>query len=189
MTEEIPQPEAGAPAAAPADRRAALAELRGRLGPVLGTDAAKRLRAFEDGMLYVDSTMSGALFAWLIDSVLLYGVAVAVAILYSARSIDPDRAVGAVIIALALIVVLPLVYGWAFRSGRALGGVLTGTQVVRMKDGSRIGPAKAGWAMLIRTVFLPFLFWAMIDGVGQVRVSIDREATARLRATGITRLP
>ncbi|MFB7843762.1 RDD family protein [Microbacterium sp. NPDC056052] len=185
MTEDTPGPGA----VAPAERRAALADVRARLASELGTAEAKRVRAFEDGTLYVDSTMSGALLAWLVDSVLLYAVAVAVAIGYGTTSDDPDRAVGAVIIGLALIVVLPFVYGWAFRNGRALGGLLTGTQVVRMKDGSPVGLAKAGWAMLIRTVFLPFLFWAAIDGIGQVRVSIDSAATARLRRSGIARLP
>lgn len=185
MTEETRQPGA----VARADRRAALAEVSTQLAPTLGPEAARRVRAFENGALYVDSTMSGALLAWLIDAVLLYAVAVTVAILYGTRSFDPDRAVGAVVIGISLIVVLPFVYGWAFRNGRALGGVLTGTQVVRMKDGTPIGFGKAGWAMLIRTVFLPFLFWAAIDGIGQVRVSIDRTATARLHDSGITRLP
>lgn len=185
MTEEMRQPAA----LAHADRRAALAEARAQLAPALGPEAARRVRAFENGALYVDSTMSGALLAWLVDSVLLYGAAVTAAILYGTGASDPDRAVGAVVIGLALIVVLPFVYGWAFRNGRALGGVMTGTQVVRMKDGTPVGFAKAGWAMLVRTVFLPFLFWAAIDGVGQVRVSIDRTATARLHDSGITRLP
>ncbi|OZB83946.1 MAG: hypothetical protein B7X41_11975 [Microbacterium sp. 14-71-5] len=184
MTEDVPRPGAEAPA----DRGVALADVRARLAPALGAAAAKRVRAFEDGTLYVDSTMSGALLAWLIDSVVLSVVAVAVAILYGTTADDPDSAVGAVVIGLALIVVLPFAYGWAFRDGRALGGLLTGTQVVRMKDGSPVGLAKAGWAMLIRTVFLPFLFWAAFDGVGQVRVSIDRAATAQLRRSGITRL-
>lgn len=185
MTEDMPRPGA----IAPADRRAALADVRAGLASELGTAVAKRVRAFEDGTLYVDSTMSGAFLAWLVDSVLLYAVAVAVAIIYGTASDDPDRAVGAVVIGLALIVVLPFGYGCAFRDGRALGGLLTGTQVVRMRDGSPVGLAKAGWAMLIRAVFLPFLFWAAIDGVGQVRVSIDRAATARLRRGRITRLP
>lgn len=185
MTEEKPMPGMLDATA----RRAALTEVRARLEPELGTAAAKRVRAFEDGTLYVDSTMSGALGAWLIDSILMYAVAVVAAILYGTSSADPDRPIGAVVIGLALVVVLPFVYGWAFRDGRGLGGLLTGTQVVRMRDGSPVGLAKAGWAMLIRTVFLPFLFWAAIDGVGQVRVSIDRAATAQLRRTGITRLP
>lgn len=67
------------------------------------------------------------------------------------------------------------------------GGTLaTGTRLVRVKDGSRVGLAKAGWAMLIRTLLMPLLFLAAIggsaDGPGVVRVSIDSKATERLKA-------
>ncbi|GAB6859424.1 RDD family protein [Microbacterium xylanilyticum] len=181
------------PAAASApvrDVRAGLAQLRGRVGPAVGgADVAKRLRAFEDGTLYIDSTSSAAFVAWLVDAVLVNGMAIGLAVLYGMRSTDPYAAAGAGVIALALLVLLPLCYGWAYRNGRALGGLLTGTRLVRMKDGSRIGFAKAGWAMLIRTLLMPIAFWATLDGLSQVRVSIDDAATQRLRAAGFDRLP
>ncbi|MFC7759924.1 hypothetical protein ACFQY4_19315 [Catellatospora bangladeshensis] len=41
--------------------------------------------------------------------------------------------------------------------------MLTGTQLVRVKDGGRIG-LKACWAMLIRTLFMPLLLLVVIAG-------------------------
>lgn len=169
-------------------RREALARERERLTPVLGPEAAKRLRTFDDGGLYIDSTVSAALGAWFIDSLVVNGTAVALGVTYLLASGDPDSAVGAVVITLALLVVLPLVYGWCYGDGRALGARVAGTRSVRKSDGGRIGLAKAGWAMLIRTLLLPFVFWVALGGetdIGEVRVSVDEAATRRLRESGI----
>lgn len=169
-------------------RREALARARERLAPVLGPDAARRLRAFGDGGLYVDSTVAAALGAWIVDSLIVNGTAVALGVTYALASGDPDSAVGAVLITLALLVVLPLVYGWCYGDGRALGARLAGTRSVRKADGARIGLAKAGWAMLIRTLLLPFVFWVALGeetDIGEVRVSIDEAATRRLRESGV----
>lgn len=179
----------GKGAATARDVRARLADMRETVAPAVGgADVAKRLRAFEDGALYIDSTSGAAFTAWLIDAVLVNGTAVALAVLYGTRSTDPYAGAGAGVRAIALLIVLPLCYGWAYRNGRALGGLLTATRLVRMKDGSRIGLAKAGWAMLIRTLLMPIAFWAALDGLSQVRVSIDDPATQRLRAAGFDRL-
>ena len=173
------------------DRSESLARLREQLAPVLGENAAKRIKAHTDGSLYVDSTAGAAFLAWFIDLVLVDGTAFSLGALYYTRSYDPKPWIGASVITLVLLVVLPFLYGWFYRNGRALGAVLTSTRLVRIKDGSRIGWAKAGWAMLIRTFFLPFFFWAALDGDNssmQERMSIDNHATKKLRAAGYWRL-
>ncbi len=94
---------------------------------------------------------------------------------------------------IAMLFLVPLLYGTCYRNGRALGAVLTGTQLVRIADGSRIG-RKAPWAMLVR-IMMPLLFIGnvvgMLSGGGlsdgsTVRVSVDARATRQLRDAGIT---
>ncbi|MET9315381.1 hypothetical protein ABZX12_26505 [Kribbella sp. NPDC003505] len=94
------------------------------------------------------------------------GTAIALGALYYVRATDPNKGAGAGVIAIALIVVLPLLYGWLYADGRGIGALLTGTRLVRVKDGSRVGLAKAGWAMLIRTLLMPLAFWAAVGGSG-----------------------
>ena len=57
-------------------------------------------------------------------------------------------------------------------------------------DGTAIALG-ARWAMLIRIFFLPFFFWTALDGDNssmQERMSIDNDATKKLRAAGYRRL-
>jgi hypothetical protein len=175
------------------DRLDAVQQVRDQLKPVLGTSAASRVKAYQDGTLFVEGTLSSAFMAWLVDSVLVNGAAVGLGVLYYVRSTDPNKDAGAVVIAVTLLVVLPLLYGWFYGNGRGVGALLTGTQLVRVKDGSRVGLAKAGWAMLIRTLLLPLAFLAAIGGSGGsspgVRVSIDVEGTDQLRRTPFQRVP
>lgn len=172
------------------ERVAALAELRQRLEPVLGKSVAPRVRAFRNGDLYVDSTVGAALWSWFVDSLLVNGTAVGLGVAYFLSS-PGDRGTIAVVITAAMMIVLPLLYGWCYADGRALGARLAGTRSVRVADGGRIGVGKAGWAMLIRTLLLPFIFWVAlgeVTDIGEVRVSIDESATRRLREMGITTL-
>lgn len=95
-------------------------------------------------------------------------------------------------ITIILLLVLPFLYGWCYRNGRALGGLLTGTRLVRAKDGERIGWGKAGWAMLIRVFFPLFFIVGFLDSghndsFSTVRTSIDDRATRKIRAAGIVR--
>lgn len=173
------------------ERVAALAELRNRLEPVLGKSVSSRVKAFRNGDLYVDSTVGAALWSWFVDSLLVNGVAVGLGVTYFVSSSAVDRGTVAVVIAAVLMIVLPLLYGWCYADGRALGARLAGTRSVRVADGGRIGVGKAGWAMLIRTLLLPFIFWVAlgeVTDIGEVRVSIDESATRRLREMGITTL-
>lgn len=133
-------------------RAEAMQQLREHTRPLLGDKLTKRVQAHRNGALYVESTWSGALLAWLVDSVLVNGTAVALGVLYYVRSTNPDKSAGAVVIAITLLFVLPLLYGWFYGNGRGIGALLTGTQLVRLADGSRVGLGKAGWAMLIRTL-------------------------------------
>ncbi|NIK62502.1 RDD family protein [Kribbella shirazensis] len=176
------------------DRLNSLDQVREQLKPMLGESVTKRVKAYKDGTLYVESTMSAALGAWLVDSVLVNGTAIALGVLYYAGSTDPNKAAGSFVIALSLFVVLPLLYGWFYGNGRGVGALLTDTRLVRARDGSRVGLAKAGWAMLIRTLLIPLALLGALGGggsvdAGGVRVSIDVPATARLRMTAFQRVP
>ncbi len=167
-----------------------------RAEQVLGPQTAKRLAAFRNGVLYVKARESRQFLAWLVDFVVfLLGAAIGIIVVGgvgNAADLDNGK------LALGMIGVLflvPLLYGAWYGNGRALGGVLTGTQLVRLKDGGRIG-AKAPWAMLVRTLLFPvlviLLLLAALSGGGAVggdsgpRVSVDADATRQLRAAGIT---
>jgi hypothetical protein len=87
-----------------------------------------------------------------------------------------------------------VLYGLCYGNGRALGAVITGTQLVRIKDGGRVG-GKACWAMLVRTLLMPLLFVVVVVGAlgggggspsgSLARTSIDPAATRQLHAAGI----
>lgn len=157
-----------------------------------GQKVAKRLQTFKDGTFYVNPSGWAQLMSWLVDFVVFVFLAVGgfVAIVVATRDSEVSDDV-ALLTMLGLLVGAPLVYGLFFGNGRALGAVLTGTQLVRYEDGSRIGAA-ACWAMLVRTVLFPLLVAAVLTG-GSVdgslsRISIDVEATRRLHAAGFLRL-
>nr|WP_030504777.1 RDD family protein [Micromonospora purpureochromogenes] len=162
---------------------------------VLGTRKAKRIAAFGNGALYVRAGTGAQVMAWLIDfTVFLFGVGagfVALSLVDRAVTLSDNLVAGA---GLSLLVVVPLLYGLCYGNGRALGALLTGTQLVRIKDGSRIG-LKACWAMLVRTLLMPVLVVVLLvtafstgssDAPGSlVRTSIDPGATRRLHEAGI----
>ncbi len=108
---------------------------------------------------------------------------------YSSGLVD-DKTL--LLVLVALPVVVPPLYGLCYGNGRALGAVLTGTRLVRLRDGGRIGP-KAPRAMAVRTLLLPLLLVAVVvggpAGGSLVRMSIDDDGTRRLRAAGFRRLP
>lgn len=105
---------------------------------------------------------------------------------------------------LGLLVCVPLVYGLFYGNGRGLGAAFTGTRLVRLKNGQRIGTS-ACWTMLMRTLLFPLmvvLFLALMvaataGGTGSAggggetvpgnprRIRIDDEATRRLRSTSV----
>lgn len=150
--------------------------------------AVGKIETFGDGKPYVAAGDLRNFFAWLIDFVVyLFGFVVGFVILAVVDlNKDLDDSVIA-IAALSLLVVVPVLYGLFYTNGRGLGAVCTGTQLVRHRDGSRLG-AKGPWAMLVRTVLLPLLIGAVvIGGVGPggspVRVNIDVARTRELRAT------
>jgi len=164
---------------------------------VLGPRTAKRLAMFGDGVYYVEAKAWAQFLAWLLDFVVfVLGVGVGFVVLAGvghAANLDS----GAIVLsAVALLFLVPLLYGVCYRNGRALGAVVTGTRLVRVADGGRIG-GKAPWAMLIRTVLMPLLLAAVIAGAfagggaapsgSPVRISVDVRATEQLRAAGITR--
>jgi hypothetical protein len=168
---------------------------RDRAERLLGPQVAKRIATFKDGVVYVRAQAGVQFLAWLVDFVmfLLCGAVglFVVAVVGEVADLDSKTtlpyAVGALFLA-------PLVYGAFYGNGRALGAVLTGTQLVRIADGGRIG-GKAPWAMLVRTLLFPLLFIIVIvgalagGGVGpggaEVRVSVDVKATRQLRDAGI----
>jgi hypothetical protein len=171
--------------------------VRVRAERVLGPRTTKRLATFRNGVLYVKAVEWAQFLAWLVDFVVIVlGVGVGVVVLAVVdRTADLDN--GTLSLALvAILFLVPLLYGGlCYRNGRALGAVLTGTQLVRFADGGRIG-GKAPWAMLVRTTLMPLLFVVVIVGAlagggsppggGSIaRVSVDPRAIRQLRAAGI----
>ncbi|MBQ1046585.1 MULTISPECIES: RDD family protein [unclassified Micromonospora] len=162
---------------------------------VLGARKAKRIAAFDSGALYVRAGTGAQAMAWLIDfTVFLFGVGagfVALSLVDREVTLSDNLVSG---VGLSLLVVVPLLYGLCYGNGRALGALLTGTQLVRTRDGGRIG-LKACWAMLVRTLLMPVLVVVLVvtafstgssDAPGSlVRTSIDRDATRRLHDAGI----
>lgn len=157
-----------------------------------GSTIAKRLDTFDDGTFYVTAGGWARLLSWFVDFVVYLFSAFAgfVAVVLATRDSEISDKAAALTI-LGLLIGVPVLYGLFFGNGRALGAVLTGTRLVRVKNGHRIGAA-APWAMLVRTVLFPLLIAAMTVG-GAVdgslsRVSIDDGATRRLHSAGFLRL-
>ena len=158
-----------------------------------GPKVAKRLDTFKDGTFYVTAGDLARALSWLVDFgvfVLFAGGGfVAIAIAYSNEAVSGGVAA---LIMLGLLVGVPVLYGLRYGNGRALGAVLTGTRLVRFKNGHRLG-AGACWAMLVRTVLCPPILLAISLGqmpsVGSARrISIDDAATRQLHAAGFLRL-
>jgi hypothetical protein len=163
---------------------------------VLGAKIAKRLDTYKDGTFYITAGAWARMSAWFVDVlfVVLCAAGGTVALVV-AKPETPNSTVG--LTTLGLLVGLPVLYGFFYGNGRALGGMLTGTRLVRVKNGRRIG-AGACWAMVVRIVLFPLLVcwsfaWAA-SGAGSglpgnlTRISIDEEATRRLHAAGFLRL-
>lgn len=173
--------------------------VRSEVVHALGKADAGRVEAFEDGTLYVRAGSWSQLWAWLVDFVVyLLGVAVgivAASLLYNAGTIDDTQLA---LCWIALLFLVPPLYGLFYGNGRAVGAVLAGTRLVRTGDGGRIG-LKAPWAMMIRTVLLPLLIFVYLAGAlsggvtsgppGRlVRASVNDRGTRLLHAAGFRRL-
>jgi len=169
--------------------------VRAETAHLLGARTAARIDSFPDGALYVGAGDLRRLLAWLVDFVvflLAVGVGlVAVSVPYADGKVDDGQLALA---AIALLVLVPPLYGLCYGNGRALGAVLTGTRLVRLSDGGRIG-LKAPWAMTVRTVLLPLVIVSTVLGAAggsppgsPVRTSIDSRSTRRLHAAGLRSL-
>ncbi|QFU91929.1 RDD family protein [Amycolatopsis sp. YIM 10] len=135
---------------------------------------------------YVEAGTWRKFLAWLVDSAVCLLGALAGVVVLSLVDRSAHLTDGVLVLSMpAILIVVPLLYGLCcYRDGRALGAVLTGTRLVRVADGGRIG-GKAPWAMLVRTVLLPLLLAAVIAGAlagggtapggggSQVRVAVD----------------
>lgn len=151
--------------------------------------AVRKTEAFADGTRYVRAGEWARLLAWFIDfTVFVLGVAVGFVVL---AVVDRSQDLGDEVLlvgVLALLFAVPPLYGLCYSGGRALGALLTGTRLVRARDGGRIG-AKGPWAMTVRTVLLPLLIIAVVFGGGYAdgslaRISIDVARTRQVRETG-----
>ncbi|WP_432947404.1 RDD family protein [Kribbella sp. CA-253562] len=150
---------------------------------VIGPELARRIEPLGDGRRYVRPTPGALVAAWIVDFLVfllaLVGATAALLVTESQGSIDAGVAGLALI---GLIVGIPLVYGMFYGNGRALGALLTGTRLVRVKDGGRLG-FWAPWAMLVRVLLLPILVASMFGNLppGDLRrASLDVDATRRL---------
>lgn len=156
-----------------------------------GPKVAKRLDTFKDGTFYITAGDLARLLSWLVDfGVFVLCAAVGLVALVVAAPDASGSVVG--LTALGLLFGVPVLYGLCYGNGRALGAVLTGTRLVRFKNGHRLG-AGACWAMLVRTVLCPPILLAISLGqmpsVGSARrISIDDAATRQLHAAGFLRL-
>lgn len=158
----------------------------------LGTSVAKRLRTFGDGTTYVEASGVARLVSWLADFVFyLFCAAVGIVVFVLATR---DRGLSDGVTTLSMLGILvgtPVLYGLFFGDGRGVGALVTGTRLVRVADGGRIG-FSACWAMLVRTVLFPLLVLVlvlseMVPLGAPRRTSIDDRATRRLRAVGLPR--
>jgi len=148
---------------------------------------AKKIETFGNGTPYVPAGGWALCFTWLIDFVAYLVVAlIGVGIL---AGLAPSLGLGngeLGLIAIVWLLVAPLVYGLLYGSGRALGALCTGTRLVRLSDGGRIG-AKGPWAMQVRTILMPLLIIGVVLGGGYAdgtmkRASIDIARTRQLHA-------
>ncbi|SMD17898.1 RDD family protein [Lentzea albidocapillata] len=175
-----------------AARPSRLDVVRQHVEHAFGAQVAKRLDMFEDGTFYVTAGGWARLLSWLVDFVVYLFCAFAgfVAFVLATRDSGVSDSVAALTM-LGLLAGTPVLCGLVFGNGRALGAMLTGTRLVRVKNGRRIG-AGACWAMLVRTVLFPLLLIAFTVGgtvAGSLsRISIDDGATRRLHAAGFLRL-
>jgi hypothetical protein len=151
--------------------------------------ANDRILTFGDGTPFAPAGGWSALFAWLVDF-LAFLVLFAVASLVflgvgDAMQVDENALV---IGWLALLFATPLFYGLFYGGGRCLGGKFTGTRLVRVRDGGRLG-ARGPWAMLARTILFPLVLIAAVAGGGIIpgsppHISIDVKRTRELQAGG-----
>jgi hypothetical protein len=163
-----------------------------------GANIAKRLDTHKDGTFYVSAGGWARLLSWLVDFVVFVLCASGgfVGFVLATRDSGVSDNVAALTM-VGLLVGVPVLYGLFFGNGRALGAVLTGTRLVRVKNGHRIGVG-ACWAMLVRTVLFPLLLGlllaAVVGGWGSGapgdlrRISVDDDATRRLHTAGFLRL-
>ena len=162
----------------------------------LGPKIAKRLDTHKDGTFYITAGGWARLLSWLVDVAVVVVCAFTGFVAFALATPDaPDNT--AALTMLGLIAGVPVLYGFFYGNGRAVGGKLTGTRLVRVKNGQRIGVG-ACWAMVVRIVLFPlllalFLAAAFTGGSGSApgdltRVSIDEDATRRLHAAGFLRL-
>lgn len=164
---------------------------REHVGRTFGPKTAKRLDRFGDGTLYVEAGGWARLICWFADFVVFALLAFIGLGVFALAFPDVPGGV-ALLIMLALLFGAPMLYGLLYGNGRALGAVLTGTRLVRVKDGGRIGAA-GPWAMLVRTVLFPGMIIGVLSGGGYApgspsRTSIDEAATRRLHAAGYGRV-
>lgn len=155
-----------------------------------GARTAKWLDTFEDGTFYVATDDLRRLLSWFADfAVYLLCVVAGFVALALADRHSPISDGTAALVVFGLLAGTPVLYGLFFGTGRAIGGLLTGTRLVRIEDGGRIGVA-ACWAMLVRTLLFPLLLVVFVSsgsiGPGSLRrVSIDDRATRRLHESGL----
>lgn len=162
------------------------------VGQAFGPRIASRLDTFDDGTLYITAAVLPRLLAWLVDFVAYFLIAFTGFVVFVLAFRDSGTSDNVTTLTmLGMLIGAPIFYGLFFGNGRALGAVLTGTRLVRVHDGGRIGFA-ACWAMLVRTLLFPLLLAAFVAAgaaVGSLsRISIDDAATRRLHEAGFLRL-
>lgn len=173
--------------------------VREQVADILGQNIAERVCRFDNDILYVSAGAGPAIFAWLIDAIIVWGPAALVGYSYFSTATEVDAINVAMVLVLFTACVVAAIYGLFYRNGRGLGALLMGTRLMRVKDGGRVGFLKGSWAMILRIMFTPLylllVLLSLFDGApgvgGNFRLrhtSIDDDATRKLWAAGFHHL-
>lgn len=150
------------------------------------TDGADRRTTLGDGTVVVEARRRALLGAWVLDTAVVWGVALGLGATAAATG-DPGAAAAVTVTTLPIAL---LVYGFSTGRRRSLGQLATRTRTVRFKDGGRPGFFRAAWVMAVRLVLLPFTLLFIIialfsgdtlDIGGPYHLTIDDPATDALR--------
>jgi hypothetical protein len=152
----------------------------------IGSWSGERTGRFLNGSWGVRARDGRIVAAWAVDMavVLLVSVLAGAGVGKSSYSVGAGVAMG-----ITVWFLFPWLYGFLCIGGNTLGTLAAGTQLVKLRDGSRPGMWRSGWLMFLRTVlFLLMPLNALLDAMNGTgtetrrkhHVSIDKAETRTL---------
>jgi hypothetical protein len=149
------------------------------------TSDDKRLKKLGNGRLVIKARDRHIFGAWLLD----WSIIMALSLTTYMALLDGNP-LTAILAALAVWPAGAFIYGLACCYRRSIGQAVAGTRTVRLDNGEVPGFWRSGWVMMVRVVFIPFVFAILLIGslegsatVGDAKdrhMSIDDRATAAL---------